>query len=107
MALLKDCDVVHSACFSYYGAVPCTAIHAPAQYHFERSLADPLTVQIMHDTEAVGIAYDYCRWEDGKVIIQNTHQPSQIYGYPTRLGYLSDDNDNPLSFLPAHANSKA
>ena len=106
MALLKDCDVVHSACFSYYGAVPCTAYPCPGtDITLNAVWLTPSQLQIMHDTEAVGIAYDYCCWEDGKVIIQDTQQPSQIYGYATRLGYLSDDNDNPfaLSFLPAHA----
>ena len=69
-ALLKDCDVVHSACFSYYGAVPCTAY--PRQGTDITLNAVWLTdaqLQIMHDTEAVGIAYDYCQWNDGNIVI--------------------------------------
>ena len=59
------CDVVHSACFSYYGAVPCTAY--PCQGTDITLNAVWLTdaqLQIMHDTEAVE-CYDYCQWNDG------------------------------------------
>ncbi|MGC6516684.1 MAG: hypothetical protein ACON49_01485 [Candidatus Puniceispirillaceae bacterium] len=104
-AILHDCDVIHSACFSYYGAVPCTA-------YFSKGTHIPLNavwltqeqLQIMHDTEAVGIAYDFCRWDDEKVVIEQAAQPKAVYGYATRLGYVSDSSGNPyaLSYLPAN-----
>ena len=104
-ALLKDCDVVHSACFSYYGAVPCTAY--PCQ-----GTDIPLNVvwltdeqlQIMHDTEAVGIAYDYCQWDAGRIVIDIKQQPEAVFGYATRLGYFANEAGLPyaLSSLPAH-----
>ena len=104
-ALLKDCDVVHSACFSYYGAVPCTAY--PCQGTDITLNAVWLTdaqLQIMHDTEAVGIAYDYCQWNDGHIVIDVRDQPQAVFGYATRLGYFANPQGLPyaLSSLPAH-----
>ena len=103
-ALLKNCDIIHSACFSYYGAVPCSAypcLGTDIMLNAVWLTKDEL--QIMHDTEAVGIAYDYCRWDEGAVEILDAPQPEAVYGYATRLGYLADEAGKPfgLSALPA------
>lgn len=103
-ALLKDCDVIHSACFSYYGAVPCTAypcIGTDIALNAVWLTDDQL--QVMHDTEAVGIAYDYCEWHKGQIAIDIVQPPESIYGYATRLGYFSDEAGAPfaLASLPA------
>lgn len=103
-AVLHDCDIIHSACFSYYGAVPCSAVPSEGSAICLNAVwLTPDELQIMHDTEAVGIAYDFCRWHEGVVEIKDAPQPEHIYGYATRLGFLADDNAQPfaLSSLPA------
>lgn len=103
-AIAHDIDIIHSACFSYYGAVPCTAYPSKGTHIALNAvwLTDE-QLQIMHDTEAVGIAYDYCKWDAGSVALGDAPQPKAVYGYATRLGYLADDNGAPisLSYLPA------
>lgn len=103
-AVVKNCDIIHSACFSYYGAVPCSAHPCEGTDIMLNAVwltADQL--QIMHDTEAVGIAYDYCRWDEGAVEILDAPPPEAVYGYATRLGSLLDGEGHPfgLSALPA------
>lgn len=103
-ALLKNCDIIHSACFSYYGAVPCSAYPSfGTDIMLNAVWLTAQQLQIMHDTEAVGIAYDYCRWDEGAVEILDAPQPQAVYGYATRLGYLADEARRPfgLSALPA------
>ena len=105
-AVLHDCDIIHSACFSYYGAVPCSAVASEGSAICLNAVwLTPDELQIMHDTEAVGIAYDFCRWHEGIVEIKDAPQPDHIYGYATRLGFLADDKAQPfaLSSLPAEA----
>lgn len=103
---LHDCDIIHSACFSYYGAVPCTAhpsIGTSIQLNAIWLTSDEL--QIMHDTEAVGTAYDFCIWDEGVVEFHNLDRPKAVYGYSSRLGALCDEAGAPfaLSKLPASA----
>ena len=103
---LHDCDIIHSACFSYYGAVPCTAhpsLGTSIQLNAIWLTSDEL--QIMHDTEAVGTAYDFCVWDKGAVEFHNVDSPDAIYGYSSRLGALCDEAGLPfaLAKLPASA----
>lgn len=106
-ARLHDCDIIHSACFSYYGAVPCSAFPSQGTSIMLNAVwltADQL--QIMHDTEAVGIAYDYCRWDDGIVEILDAPQPEAIYGYATRLGFLQDHMARPYGLSSLRADNR-
>lgn len=103
-AMLYNCDICHSACFSYYGAVPCSAYPSfGTSIMLNAVWLTKSQLQVMHDTEAVGIAYDFCRWDKGVVEIFDAPQPDAIYGYATRLGYLDDKAGNAvsLSALPA------
>ena len=103
-ATLHDCDIIHSACFSYYGAVPCTAY--PSMGTAVSLNAVWLTdeeLEIMHATEAVGIAYDYGQWHDGQVVLDSPISPDAVFGYSTRLGALIDEGEAPfgLTAIPA------
>ena len=102
--ILKNCDVIHSACFSYYGAVPCTAypcegtdIALNAVWLTESQL------QIMHDTEAVGIAYDFCRWHDDQMTFVEGASPGDVFGYATRLGFFADRKGQPFALSALQA----
>ncbi len=111
-AILHDCDIVHAATISYYGAVSCTA-HPSVGTDVMLNIAwlDPDQLQIMHRTEAVGIAYDYVRLSAGAV----THLPlteaggkavakaDPVFGYSARSGVLDVGGGWPagLSRIPA------
>ena len=111
-AILHDCDIVHAATISYYGAVSCTA-HPSVGTDVMLNVAwlDPDQLQIMHRTEALGIAYDYVRLFAGVV----THLPvveaggeivaaaEPVFGYSARSGVLDVGGGWPagLSRIPA------
>ena len=71
-AILHDCDIVHAATVSYYGAVSCTAFPSSGtDVMLNVAWLDEAQLQVMHRTEAVGVAYDYVRLFTGTV----THLP--------------------------------
>jgi len=111
-AILHDCDIVHAATISYYGAVSCTAHPSPGtDVMLNIAWLDPDQLRIMHRTEALGIAYDYVRLFAGVV----THLPvieaggkivspsEPVYGYSARSGVLDVGGGRPagLARIPA------
>ena len=111
-AILHDCDIVHAATISYYGAVSCTAHPSPGtDVMLNIAWLDPDQLQIMHRTEALGIAYDYVRLFAGVV----THLPvieaggdivaaaQPVFGYSARSGVLDVGGGWPagLARIPA------
>ena len=60
----------------------------------------------MHDTEAVGTAYDFCRWDKGAVAFHDFATPEAVYGYSSRLGALCDDEAQPLALLKLPAKER-
>lgn len=111
-AILHDCDIVHAATVSYYGAVSCTAFPSPGtDVMLNVAWLDDAQLVDMHRTEAVGVAYDYVRLLTGTV----THLPvpaaggdivhgsQPVYGYSARSGVLDLGAGQPagLSRIPA------
>lgn len=111
-AILHDCDIVHAATVSYYGAVSCTAFPSSGtDVMLNVAWLDEAQLQVMHRTEAVGVAYDYVRLFTGTV----THlpvlsaggdivSPSQpVFGYSARSGVLDLGAGQPggLARIPA------
>lgn len=111
-AILHDCDVVHAATVSYYGAVSCTAFPSRGtDVMLNIAWLDDAQLAIMHRTEAVGVAYDYVRMLTGTV----THLPvpaaggdivvaaQPVFGYCARSGVLDLGAGQPagLSRIPA------
>lgn len=93
--ILKDCDIVFAAALSYYGAVPATACPSPGtMVRLNIAWLDPAQLRHMHDTEALGIAYDFICLDQGQV----DHGPradaddavfaAPIYGYQSRAGLV-------------------
>ena len=111
-AILHDCDIVHAATVSYYGAVSCTAFPSRGtDVMLNVAWLDDAQLAIMHRTEAVGVAYDYVRMLAGTV----THLPvptaggdivaavQPVFGYSARSGVLDLGAGQPggLSRIPA------
>ena len=111
-AILHDCDIVHAATVSYYGAVSCTAFPSRGtDVMLNVAWLDDPQLAIMHRTEAVGVAYDYVRMLTGTI----THLPvpsaggdivaaaQPVFGYSARSSVLDLGAGQPggLSRIPA------
>jgi len=111
-AILHDCDIVHAATVSYYGAVSCTAFPSRGtDVMLNVAWLDEAQLAVMHRTEALGVAYDYVRLLTGTV----THLPvpdaggdivaasQPVFGYSARGGVLDLGAGQPggLSRIPA------
>ena len=103
-AILHDCDIVHNAAISYYGAVSCSAFPSKGtDVLLNVAWLDEDQLAIMHTTEAVGIAYDFIRFFNGIVghlpvsaaggDIVAAAQP--VYGYASRSGVLDAGGGQP------------
>ena len=67
---VKDIDVVYASMISYYGAVPATLWPVKGSI-LKLSIIwlDNRQLKIMHETEAVGKAYDFVKFEKNKIIL--------------------------------------
>ena len=103
-AILKDCDVVHVATLSGYGAVPCTPQRSPGtRVTLNVAWLDRVQLKAMHKSEGIGYAYDYMRLDAGAV----EHLPmseaggdivgsnTDVFGYVSRKGWLKFAGDRP------------
>ena len=97
--VLKDCDIVYAATLSYYCAAPATACPSPGtSVTLNIAWLDDLQLRHMHDTEALGIAYDFVRLDEGLVDHLSAKRSSggapadaAIYGYQSRSGLYGQD----------------
>ena len=105
-AILKDCDVVHVATVSRYGAVPCTPQRSPGtRVTLNIAWLDRDQLQVMHKSEAIGNAYDYLRLDAG--VVEHLPMPeaggdivgsnTDVFGYVSRKGWLEFAGDMPAS----------
>jgi hypothetical protein len=111
-AILHDCDIVHNAAISYYGAVSCTAFPSKGtDVLLNVAWLDEEQLAIMHTTEAVGIAYDFIRFFNGVVghlpvpaaggDIVAAAQP--VYGYASCSGVLDAGGGQPAGLAAIDA----
>ena len=103
-AILKNCDVVHVATVSGYGAVPCTPQRSPGtRVTLNIAWLDGHQLQEMHCSEARGIAYDYMRFE--KCVVEHLPVPevggdivdsdTEVFGYVSQKGWLKFAGNRP------------
>ena len=88
---VKDIDVVYASMISYYGAVPATLWPVKGSI-LKLSIIwlDNRQLKIMHETEAVGKAYDFVKFEKNKIICNsNYHLPKEVFGYVSKFGALN------------------
>lgn len=104
--ILHDCDIVHVAMLGYYGALPCTAFPSlGTRVHLNVAWLDDDQLAVMHRSEAVGVAYDYVRLDEGAVThlavpeagghIVSVGTP--IFGYSARAGVLDINGGFPAA----------
>ena len=88
---VKNFDVIYASLISYYGAVPATLWPVEgSEVRLSIIWLDNSQLKIMHETEAVGKAYDFVEF-DNKII--NFKSPflikGNIYGYVSKFGALN------------------
>ncbi|HCI20118.1 MAG: hypothetical protein CMN36_03675 [SAR116 cluster bacterium] len=114
-AILHDCDIVHNAAVSYYGAVSCTAFPSVGtDVLLNIAWLDDDQLPVMHRTEAVGIAYDFMRYLTGSVShlpvlaaggdIVSASQP--VFGYAARGGVLDAGGGRPAGLAAISARKR-
>ena len=93
-ARLHDCDITHAAILGYYAAVPCTAFPSSGTV-VDLSVAwlDNNQLVQMHQTEGIGVAYDFVSMET--VEHQFDVRPGLVFGYAACAGALDCGDDKP------------
>jgi len=91
-AILQDFDAVYSAHFSSYGSIPATLAHAPGVQSsvFVTWLTDG-QLNRMHETETVGVNYDFTRLYGIHLAIENGDTLDTAHAYLSRRGCLNRD----------------
>ena len=103
-ARLHDCDVVHTALVSYYGAIPCTAFPSSGTItELKVVWLDEQQLLHMHKTEGIGVAYDFVKMQG--VEHQLVVPTGPVFGYAARAGVLAWEDMKPagLSAISSHA----
>ena len=88
---VKDIDVVYASMISYYGAVPATLWPVKGSI-LKLSIIwlNNSQLKIMHETEAVGKAYDFVKFDKNKIICHsNDYLPKEVFGYVSKFGALN------------------
>ena len=101
-ARLHDCDVVHTALVSYYGAIPCTAFPSSGTItELKVVWLDEEQLLQMHKTEGIGVAYDYVEMQGVEHQFEVPAGP--VFGYAARAGVLAWESCQPASLAAIHA----
>ena len=81
-AVLIDSDIVYAASLSAYGSIPATQWPSKGTKAALNVLwLTEEQLNIMHLTEALGVAYDFVKLKSGSVKISNFNYEKHIYGY--------------------------
>ena len=95
-AVLIDSDIVYAASLSAYGSMPATQWPSKGtKVELNVLWLTEEQLNIMHLTEALGIAYDFVKLKSGSVKIKNFNFEKQIYGYVAISGVFPFDDCQP------------
>ena len=98
-AILYDSDIVYAASISSYGSMPATQWPSIGTTVYLNVLW--LTKEqrdLMHLTEAVGVAYDFVKMKPGTVKIKDFKYNGDIYGYISIPGVFPFELKKPKRF---------
>lgn len=89
-ATLHDFDTVYSAHVAGYGSIPATLAHVPGAVAdvFVTWLTDAQLAR-MHETEAVGVNYDYARLSGLHLLCEGDRGFTTAHAYISRRGCLN------------------
>jgi hypothetical protein len=93
-AKLHDFDSVYSAHFAGYGSIPATLQHTPGTIS-ELSITWLNAAQLdrMHETESLGVHYDYGCLTDIRLEIENGPTLDKAFVYNSRQGCMSQNGN--------------
>ena len=95
-AILIDSDIVYAASLSAYGSMPATQWPSKGtKVELNVLWLTEEQLNIMHLTEAIGVAYDFVKLKSGSVKIKNFNFEKQIYGYVAISGVFPFDDCQP------------
>ena len=104
-ARLHNCDVVHSALVSYYGAIPCTAFPSSGTItELKVVWLDEEQLLHMHKTEGVGVAYDYVEMQGVEHQLEVPVGP--VFGYAACAGVLAWEDSQPAGLAAISAQAR-
>ncbi|MCR4377557.1 MAG: hypothetical protein NUV50_05625 [Rhodospirillales bacterium] len=91
-AQLHDFDAVYSAHISHYGSIPATLAYVPGAIAdvFVTWLTDA-QLQRMHETEAVGVNYDFVKLTGINLLCGNEIGLTSAHAYLSKSGCLNKD----------------
>jgi len=95
-AILIDSDIVYAASLSAYGSMPATQWPSKGtKVKLNVLWLSEEQLNIMHLTEAIGVAYDFVKLDSGSVKIRNFNYEKQIYAYVAISGVFAFDDCQP------------
>ena len=103
-ATLYDSDIVYAASLSSYGSIPATQWPSKGtEVDLNVLWLNEEQLEIMHLTEALGVAYNFVKLKLDTVKIKKFKYAKHIYGYISISGAFSFNDNNPkrLSLINA------
>ena len=98
-AILKDSDIVYAASLSSYGSMPATQWPSwGTEVDLNVLWLNEEQLEIMHLSEALGVAYDFVKLRSGTVKIKDFKYAKQIYGYISIAGVFPFNDNKPNRF---------
>ena len=95
---IHGCDIVHVANLAPYGAVPCSAFPSEgAITPLNIAWLDEAQLAIMHQTESLGVAYEFVEWDCHFVEHLHPQPIARLFGYASLKGALKVDDDAPYA----------
>ena len=103
-ATLFDSDVVYAASLSSYGSMPATQWPSRGtEVDLNVLWLNEEQLEIMHLTEALGVAYNFVKFKLGSVKIKDFEYEKQIYGYISVSGVFPFKDNKPKRFSAINA----
>ena len=107
-AILKDSDIVYAASLSAYGSMPATQWPSwGTEVDLNVLWLNEEQLEIMHLSEALGVAYDFVKLRLGAVKIKDFKYAKQIYGYVSIAGVFPFYDNKPKRLSKINAKNVA
>ena len=105
-AILIDSDIVYAASLSAYGSMPATQWPSKGtEVDLNVLWLNEKQLEIMHLSEALGVAYNFVKLKLGTVIIKDFKYAKQIYGYISIAGVFPFDDNKPKRLSKINADN--
>ena len=103
-AILKDSDIVYAASLSAYGSMPATQWPSKGtEVDLNVLWLNEEQLEIMHLSEALGVAYNFVKLKHGTVKIKDFRYANQIYGYISIAGVFPFNDNKPKRLAEINA----